>query len=280
MATSPEEIINQSKQLASLPTIYHQISDAVEDPECSFSKIGHIISGDPSLSGRLLKIVNSSFYGFQNKIETITHAITIIGTAQLRDLALATTVIEQFNGVSQKEIDMKKFWEHSIACGLTARILATYCHERNIERYYVLGILHDLGRLIMLINIPEQMNEAMNMAREEKIMLYEAEKKLLGFDHADMGCALISAWNLSDIFRQAVSESHGSYKNGKPCKDASVLHVADMMIHALQLGTSGESHVPPLDVKAWEALGLAPSILATVINLLDNQLADAQQMFL
>jgi HD-like signal output (HDOD) protein len=97
-----QNLVDQSPQISSLPTIFYQINEAVEDPESSFVEIGEIISGDPSLSARLLRIVNSSFFGFPNKIETITHAVTIVGMAQLRDLALATTVVNQFKGISKK----------------------------------------------------------------------------------------------------------------------------------------------------------------------------------
>ena len=127
------KLVEQSPQISSLPTIFYQINEAVEGPECSFVEIGEIISGDPSLSARLLRIVNSSFFGFPSKIETITHAVTIVGTAQLHDLALATTVVNQFKGVPKDLINMEKFWLHSVATGLAARIIAVYRREPNAD---------------------------------------------------------------------------------------------------------------------------------------------------
>ena len=157
MNTNLQNLVDKSPQISSLPTIFFQINAAVEDPESSFVETGEIISSDPSLSARLLRIINSSFFGFPNEIETITHAVTIVGMAQLRDLALATTVVNQFKGIPKNLINMENFWLHSVATGLTAKVIAIYRRETNADRFYLMGMLHDLGRLLLLLNIPDSM---------------------------------------------------------------------------------------------------------------------------
>ncbi len=277
----PEDVVEMAGEMATLPIIFTRINEAVENPKSSFSEIGQIISGDSASSARLLKIVNSAYYGFSNKVETITHAITIIGTAQLRDLVLATAVIERFQGVPSKTIDMKSFWLHSISCGLAARILATYRHDRNPERFYVLGVLHDIGRLLMFLNIPDQMRKVIEMAEQEKISLYEAEKQIIGFSHAEMGGFLMEAWNLPGTFQTAINFSHDpSSTTPEYVTETSILHVADLISHCMEHGSSGDRYVPPLDEEAWEKIGLRPSILASVVYQLDRHLDEAIHMFL
>jgi len=279
--TLPEDVVDMAGEMATLPIIFTRINEAVDNPESSFSEIGQIISGDSASSARLLKIVNSAYYGFSHKVETITHAITIIGTAQLRDLVLATAVIERFQGVPSKTIDMKSFWLHSISCGLAARILATYRHDRNPERFYVLGVLHDIGRLLMFLNIPDQMRKVIEMAEQEKISLYEAEKQIIGFSHAEMGGFLMEAWNLPGTFQTAINFSHDpSSTTPEYVTETSILHVADLISHCMEHGSSGDRYVPPLDEEAWEKIGLRPSILASVVYQLDRHLDEAIHMFL
>jgi len=279
--TLPEDVVDMAGEMATLPIIFTRINEAVDNPESSFSEISQIISGDSASSARLLKIVNSAYYGFSNKVETITHAITIIGTAQLRDLVLATAVIERFQGVPSKTIDMKSFWLHSISCGLAARILATYRHDRNPERFYVLGVLHDIGRLLMFLNIPDQMRKVIEMAEQEKISLYEAEKQIIGFSHAEMGGFLMEAWNLPGTFQTAINFSHDpSSTTPEYVTETSILHVADLISHCMEHGSSGDRYVPPLDEEAWEKIGLRPSILASVVYQLDRHLDEAIHMFL
>jgi len=133
MVSKPEQLLETGIKVPSLPAIFNEINEAVEDPESSFTEIAEIIGGDMALSARLLKIVNSSFFGFPSKVETITHAITIVGTAQLRDLVLATTIISQFKGMPKDVVNMESFWKHSVGCGLAARIIAIFRREPNIN---------------------------------------------------------------------------------------------------------------------------------------------------
>jgi len=281
MVTHPEDVVGMAGEMATLPVIFVRINEAVENPNSSFSEIAQIISGDSALSARLLKIVNSAFYGFSNKIETISHAITIIGTAQLRDLVLATAVIEKFQGLPSKNINMKSFWLHSISCGLAARIIATYRHEQNPERFYVLGVLHDIGRLLMFLNIPDQMCETIEKADHEKMILHEAEKKVIGFDHAEMGGYLMEAWNLPFTFQDAITFSHDPSSTTPECvTETAILHVADLVSHVVEHGSSGEPHIPPLDEEAWGKIGLSPSILPSVVYQLDRHLDETIHMFM
>jgi len=273
------ELVEQSPQISSLPTIFYQINEAVEDPECSFVEIGEIISGDPSLSARLLRIVNSSFFGFPSKIETITHAVTIVGTAQLHDLALATTVVNQFKGVPKDLINMEKFWLHSVATGLAARIIAVYRRESNADRFYLMGMLHDLGRLVLFLNVPEQMEKVMSCYAEEGL-LHDAENQVLGADHAGVVGMLMEVWKLPEMLQEAVAYHHIPNQSPHYPIAASIVHVADIVAHAMELGTCGEHYVPPLNAKAWEMLDLPTSLLSSIVEQVDRQANEAVAMFL
>jgi len=273
------KLIEQSPQISSLPTIFYRINEAVEDPECSFVEIGEIISGDPSLSARLLRIVNSSFFGFPSKIETITHAVTIVGTAQLHDLALATTVVNQFKGVSKDSLNMEKFWLHSVATGLAARIIAVYRREPNADRFYLMGMLHDLGRLVLFLNVPEQMEKVKSHYAEDGL-LHDVEKQVMGADHAAVVGMLLEVWKLPEVLQEAVAYHHTPDQAPHYPTAAAIVHVADIVAHAMELGTCGEHYVPPLNAKAWEILDLPTSLLSSIVEQIDRQANEAVAMFL
>ncbi len=279
MTISAETLVNVSPDISSLPTIFHQINQAVEDPEITFSEIARIISGDPSLSGRLLRLANSSFYGFSSKIETISHAITIIGMGQLRDLVLATTVVRQFKNVPGSIIDMESFWKHSVACGLTARIIAVYKKEFNSERYYVLGMLHDLGRLLMLLNIPDVVKDSLDSCANDKKLLYKIEKETLDFDHAEVGGELLKKWNLPASLIEPVRYHHNPSVARQFQMETSIVHTADLIVHALELGNSGDSFVPPLDPKAWEKIQMPSSMISHIVDQVNVQFPDVVRTF-
>jgi len=272
-------LVEQSPQISSLPTIFYQINEAVEDPECSFVEIGEIISGDPSLSARLLRIVNSSFFGFPSKIETIAHAVTIVGTDQLHDLALATTVVNQFKGISKDLLNMEKFWLHSVATGLAARIIAVYRREPNADRFYLMGMLHDLGRLILFLNVPDQMEKVMSQYARAGL-LHDAENKVMGADHAGVAGMLMEAWKLPEMLQEAVTYHHMPSQSPHYPTAASIVHVADIIANAMELGTCGDYYVPPLNAKAWEILDLPTNLLSSIVEQVDRQANEAVAMFL
>jgi len=274
-----EDLIGGSVQLGSLPTIFYQINDAVENPESSFAEIGHIINQDAGLTARLLKIVNSSFFGFSSKVETITHAITIVGMVQLRDLALVTAIINNFKGIPKDAVNMHSFWKHSITAGLAGRVIGVYLKEANPERFYILGLLHDLGRLLLYLTIPEEMSRVL-IKYSHGGLLYEAESEVLGWDHAEAGGSLLRKWGLPDRLVEGVLYHHNP--SDAPCYplEASVTHVADILAHTLEQGTSGERYVPPLNSEAWKKLGLPAGIMPAVLAQVDRQAKEAVKVFL
>ncbi len=187
MTVTPKSLINDSGTVPSLPLIYEEITNTINDPNSSTNSIGDVISKDSGLTARLLRIANSALYNFPSTIDTISQAVIVIGIQQLRDLALGTSVVELFEGIADDLVNMDSFWRHSIACGIAARILATYRREANVERYFVAGVLHDIGRLIIYLKLSEEAREALVRCKGSGELLYKVEKEILGFDHAEVG---------------------------------------------------------------------------------------------
>ena len=279
MTQDVKNLVENSVQLGSLPTIFYQINEAVEDPECSFAEIGEIISRDSALCARLLRIVNSSFFGFSSKVETITHAVTIVGMVQLRDLALATAIVNNFDGLPKNAVNMKSFWRHSICVGLAGRVIGIYMKKSNPERFYVLGLLHDLGRLLLYLTVPEDMSRVLQLSTEGGLM-HEAESKVLGWDHAEVGGALLKKWNLPEKMVEGVRYHHNPSSAPYFPLEAAVIHVADIVAQTMDLGSSGERYVPPIDSKAWDRLGLPSSMLSSVVTQVSLQVDDLAEIFL
>lgn len=275
MVWTAERVVKETRGISSLPMVYQQLSAAIDDPNSANRDIEQVIRTDSGLTARLLRVANSALYSFPSKIDTISRAITVIGTAQLRDLALATSVFKMFEGVASEVLDVEAFWRHSIACGVVARILAGYRRESNVERFFVAGLLHDIGRLLMFMTIPEQVSKALNSAAEQQQLLFKAEKEIIGFDHAAVGGVLLKGWKLPEHTVNAVKYHHRPAIASGPHADAAIVHLADIIANAMQLGASGERFVPALDVSAWEQLGLSASILAPTLEQTEHQFQDA-----
>jgi len=272
MALTPESLVNKSLELVSPPSTYAQLDGLIKDPNSSADDISEVINTDPALVTRLLKVVNSPFYGFPSQISTISRAITIIGTRELTHLVLATAVIDAFKGIPTSLINMSEFWRHSLASAIAAKYLAKACGQRATERFFISGLLQNIGSLVIYQSVPELAREAINSAEFGHEVIYKAEQRILGFDHTDVGQALVRAWRLPNSLEEVVKCHHTPSESVNFPLEVAVVHVADILVSSAQFGHSGDTHVPPLDPEAWELLGLDVNVVPDILQELAVQL--------
>jgi putative nucleotidyltransferase with HDIG domain len=280
MTVSPRELITGALDLPSLPEVVMRAIELVNDPEASAIDIGRVLSEDSALTARLLKIVNSPFYGFPSRIDTVSRAITVIGTLDLLDLILATSVVKMFSGVPNDLVSMDSFWKHSLYAGVVARLLAARSKQPNVEHFFVAGLLHDLGSLVIYRKLPELAREALLRARYNGVVLQQAEQELLGFDHAMVGAELMRMWKLPASLVEAVEFHHDPSQAPNHPLITAIVHVADVVASAIRSGTGASEAAPPLDPSAWDRIGLPPLAIEALLIEADRQFGDAQSMIL
>ncbi len=252
-----EDLFNEESKIPSLPEVFYQFKKAVDDLDTSFEELSRIISGDAGLTMHLLKIVNSPFFGFSTQVETIPHAISIVGRDQLTDLVLSTCVLKEFKHISPKALDVKLFWEHSIACGLASKIIATHLGMGSPDSVFIGGLLHDIGRLVISINIPHKFNEIFLLAQRKGVHLLVAEKKILGFGHDDVGGELLRRWRLPKIHEESVKFHHNPAQAPSFGKEAAIVCIANSLVDSLVLGSSGDMQESKIEREPMEILGIS-----------------------
>lgn len=266
MRLSPKDMVNKSLELVSAPTTYTQLNALLNDPHSGIDDISNVINQDPALTTRLLKIVNSPYYGFPSQINTISRAITIVGTRELTQLVLATSVISAFKGIPTDLIDMDTFWQHSLATAITAKFLAETLHLPQREQYFIAGLLHNIGSLVLFQSLPELAREAINSAKFGHEVLYEAEQRLLGFDHGEVGATLLEAWRLPASLAEVARYHHRPSLATLDRTAVDIVHIADILVSSVPFGHSGDNHVPPLDPTAWERLSCAETDIPPLLD--------------
>ncbi len=275
---NPVELIEQDINLPTLPAVFMQINDTIQNPTSSANDIGNVIGKDINLSAKLLRIVNSAFYGFPKKVDTLTRAVAILGTRQLSTLAIGINILTAFNDIPNCIMDMKSFWMHSIACGTISRIIANHQGIQNTERLFLAGLLHDIGRLVLYNYAPVNARNAIQKARCNNRLLFDLEPETMNCDHTTVGALLLKKWRLPKSLENAVKYHH-SPKNSNDLLEPSIVHLANIITIALNIGSSGEHLVPPLEPEAWKCVGLSPNILSLTIDQLDNQLEELLGVF-
>lgn len=275
MSLDADRIVSNVLKVAALPAVAMKFSEAIKNPLTSNHELEKIISEDSALASKILMIANSALFNFPSKIDTIASAISIIGHKQLSEIILSCSIVAMFKDLPQDVIDMDMFWRHSIAVATASRILAAQRREQNIEKFFTAGLLHDIGKLIMFTETPKNIKEVMDRCASSKELMHKVEKELLGFDHAKLGAMLLHKWKLPEEIVTAVYYHHMPSISKGDVVNASVVHIADILAHSLQFGSSGELFVPALNEKAWKALGLDIDILGSVMEQLNIQHQEA-----
>ena len=269
-----ERLVEETSTVYSLPLFYERLNETINHPRSSIDDISQIITEDQGLAVRLLRLANSPMFGCYAKVDSITKAVTIIGTQPLRDLALAASVMGVFKGIPEELMNMTSFWQHSTACGIIARSLGIYRREANVERLFVAGMLHDVGQVVLVAARPEVSRELLEAQRDSGRFYRELERERLGFDHADLGGGLLKKWKIPVSIGEPVVCHHSPGAAEQFRLETALIHLADVICEALEFGHGAESGVPPFDEAAWERLELPPSMLGAVIKQAESQIAE------
>ena len=279
---TPQDLVTGVIRLVSLPEVCLRVNEMMEDPSTSARTLGEVISRDTGLTARLLKIVNSSFYGFPSKIETVSRAVTVIGLRELRGLVLAASAVETFSKIPTEVLNRVHFWRHSVYCGVVAQLIAEECKVLHSERLFVAGLLHDIGKLIIAHRLPEQMKTIRERVAAEQRFDYEIEREELGFDHADVGGALLREWKMPPTLCDAVYYHHRPGDAEESLMDAAMVHLANSVTGMAEdgLDVDLETMIQPVDEQVWDILNVDPAIIETVSKKAGPLFTDALEVIL
>lgn len=270
-----QKLIEKIDDLPTLPRTVLKITELVNDPKSSAEDLARIITDDQVLTARLLKLVNSSFYGFPQRISTVTGAIVLLGFDAIRSLLLTTSVFDLFaNRNRQKKQDQERFWDHSLGCAVGAKVIGNYLRHDRIEELFVSGLLHDIGKIVEMMFLPDEFNNVVAAVNKENILMTTAENKVLGFNHAEVGKLLVEKWNLPVKLVQVIAHHHQPHNAGNFALEAAIVHLADIFCRALNIGYGGDNKIPPLDKLAWERLKIRSSAIDTIMATMLRQYRD------
>lgn len=277
------ELVKAAGNLVSLPDIFIRINKLVEDPQSSLEDITKVVSQDPSFTVRLLRIANSPFYGFSSAIETVSRAVMLIGTSQVRNLALSTSVSHSFEGLPNELVSIDNFWKHSLYCALVARILAHRLRKTDPEALFTAGLLHDIGELVIFNRLPEQAKEVLTRVLDsgDEMPVFEAERQTMGFDHAQVGGELARQWKLPLLLQECIAHHHDILQAQNYPVEAAMVHIANTLALLAEVDSIDLDDVPAIDPQAWKVTGFEPGeLIESTIREAQEEFIDAQKLFL
>jgi len=251
---TPEQLAAGVQDLPSLPAVVMELLSSVEQEDIDISVLAKKVSYDQALTAKTLRLANSSSSGLQVKVTTIQQAITFLGFQTTRNLITAAAITGCFPNGRCPGFNDKAFWRHSIATAACARALARRMRF-NQDIAFTAGLLHDIGRLVLVTCQPEAYGQVVAWQAQHGSDWLAAERAVLGIDHVDAGVALAAHWNFSDTMRQAIACHHAPDILGAGFL-ATIVHVANAIVHALDLAGDDAELVPRVSSVAWDAMGL------------------------
>jgi len=268
-------IIARVEDLPTLPRTVLKITELVNDPKSSARDLARIITDDQVLAARLLRLVNSSFYGFPQRISTITGAIVLLGFDAIRNLLLTTSVFDLFsNRKNASLIRQEQFWDHSLGCAVGSKIIGNHLRYDKVEELFVSGLLHDIGKIVEMIFLPEAFKEIVKRVRDENILMIAAEERILGYRHPEVGKLLAEKWNLPPKLTSVILHHHQPSEAGRFALEAAIVHLADILCRSLNIGYGGDNKMPALDKTAWNSLRIKSQSIEPILAEINTEFND------
>ncbi len=282
MNSEIRELVQGVGDLLTLPDVFIRINQLLENPNSTTTDIANVVSQDPAFTVRLLRVANSSFYGFSSTIDTVSKAVSIIGTSQIRNLALSTAVANSFSGLPNKLVSMDNFWRHSLYCGLAARKLAKLAGKCDAEAVFTAGLLHDVGELVIFNRLPDKARDAILLVLDsaDELAVYKAEQKIMGFDHAEVGGELVRQWKLPPMLEECIAFHHDISAAQRYKREAALVHIANILALMAEVQTLELADVSPIDPAAWEITGLDQiEVIDAVVGETRAEISEAEKLF-
>jgi putative nucleotidyltransferase with HDIG domain len=262
-----ENLIRNMGELPTIPSVFLAVNKMLSDPRTSATDVGLVVSSDQVITSKILKVANSAFYGFSSKVNTISHAIAVLGFSSTKNIVLTTSVLTTLNFKTPvKGFSLADFWKHSVATGAIAKLIAKEMDPQKQEEAFVAGLLHDIGKLILAICAQEDFIICLNLAAEKKCLFLEAEREVLGVSHPDIAAWVSDKWKLPAEINAVITNHHRELEtSGEHANLVAVVKLADVLARGLQLGHACDYTVPIIEGNILNLLKITPKMLDRIL---------------
>jgi putative nucleotidyltransferase with HDIG domain len=270
-----EDLIRAHVSLPTLPSVVARINSLVDDPEVGTREIGKAVSEDAPIAAKVLKIANSAYYGLRETVLSTEHAAAVLGVRQLRTIALQASVMSQFEHLKRSAFDLDGMWKHSIVTGQACAFIARRCRARiglAPEEFHVIGLLHDLGKILMLEGLGAAYLDVIRAAELNELELVNCEERLLGYDHAHVGALVASHWGLPTAVVEAIHYHHGPETVFHRDPVVHLVARTNRLVHRLEEHDQGAA-AEVFDEDARRAMGLRPTDVEETVQAVSAMLS-------
>jgi HD-like signal output (HDOD) protein len=256
-----------------VPSVLKQLSTIIENPKISLNEISHFVSKDPALTTKILQMVNSALYGFPGRISSVNHAVMLLGLNVVKGLLLSVSVFEIMHKA------MIGLREHSIGVAIASKVIAQKKGLKEPEEVFVAGLLHDVGKVILILMYPDEYDKAVKESETSAIAIFETERNHFSETHAAVAGWLSEKWHFPKKLCDCLANHHRPQVSTLAPLETSIVHMADILVKARGIGFSGDNLVPELNPQAHEILNLTEADLREVLKELEDSVEQTEEEF-
>lgn len=274
-------IIDKVQKLPTLPNVANKITRLIKDPTCTAIKVSEVIDKDQSLTSRVLRLVNSAFYSLCTEVTNVKHAVALLGFRTISQMVISISVFDIFKGGYGKEFDRTGFWKHSIGCAVISRMIAERIKYPKVDDCFTAGLMHDIGKVVLDQYLHEEMTKVIQATQEEMISFGDAEKKVMGLNHADIGGQAMKNWNIPLAIMAAVKHHHqlpGERRGSALAQDiiVDIVKLSDVICKREKIGYTGDNIIPKMDEELWERLNIDRESIENLIECCGEEIEKAE----
>ncbi len=244
--------------IPTLPTVFLNVMSLVRNPNTTMKEVAAAVETDPAISMKILKLINSAFYGLARTVDSVHQAVVLLGTNTLKNIVMSVSIFKALSDTSvESSFDRVALWQHSIGCGLIARVIEKHQQIDRNEEGFIAGVIHDIGKIVLDRYFPKDLVAVRKAIQGKNISFYQAEKEELGVTHCEIGAILAEKWHLPENLVEIISYHHEINPDSEHARFASLIHISNILARKYGVGSGGDNHIPEFDPTAMEQLDLS-----------------------
>jgi len=274
-----EQLVGRGQELPSLPEIYLRVAEQLEDETITVQQIGDTVQHDPAITTRVLKMVNSAYYGLPIQVASVAQSVSLLGRERLKHILIGSVLRGVFSsGQYNPAFSMQVFWQHSIKTAIIARELARQVREiEEPESMFTAGLLHDIGKLLLFKKLPERMLAAEEHAMQKRVDVLSAELSQVGLTHTAVGEALMQYWGLPQLLIDCATRHHEIVHDGPDRHATHLIYLANQLSHYVPPLDDGETQDILHDIENWDMGNVSLEQIASACQHADDMVFEVME---
>ncbi len=265
------------EKMPPLSPVVHKIILVANDVTSSAQHLTDVIQLDPVLTAKVIRMVNSAYFGLPQEIKSLKQAVVMLGINTIKNVALSSALMGKI-ALKKGVLDPEEFWKHSIGVAVASKLIAQRLgiEKKLLEEFFIAGLIHDIGKVLMNNFFPDEMKQIIEISQSKGGLIIDIEKNVLGLTHEEIGIAIGKKWNFENNLLYAVGRHHIPVLKGDSAVYSMVVHVADTFAKVLKVGFSGNYVIDTVDEALWQTLGMSEEIVLESLSPLNDEIQKAK----